>query len=112
MPPATIAYEGEDESTETAREPEVIVIVPPLLIVSFTSIEAPDVTPVAVSAVPLMLHTCVPLVPLPRLHLIASVTTVPFGVVRVLSKVKVVSDPLTARLDGTLLPVLSAVEPL
>src|SRR3989344_4665049 len=112
VPPAVKARDGEEQSTETAREPEVIVIVPPLLIVSFTSTEAPDVTPVAVSAVPLIPQTCVSVALLAILHLTPRVITVPFGITSVLSKVNVVSEPLVARLDGTLLPVLSAVEPL
>src|SRR3989344_4697524 len=98
-------------SAEVAVEPEPMLIVPPELAVSVTATVEQDVTPVAVMALPLMLQTCVPVAPVVTLHLMPRVMTVPFGTVRVLSKVKVVSEPLVARADGTLLPVLRAVVP-
>src|SRR3989338_10937729 len=85
-------------------------IVPPELAVSVTATVEPEVTPVAVIAAPETFQTCV-LVPL-TLHLIPSVTTVPFGITKVVSKVKVVSVAVVESALGTLLPVLSAVEPL
>jgi hypothetical protein len=46
------------------------------------------------------------------LHLSVKVVTVPFAIVIELSKVNVFAEPLDASDDGTLLPVLTGVEPL
>src|SRR3989344_3292916 len=110
-PAATGTYDGDEESTESVREPEASVIVPPLDSTSSTAMLTPDVWPVAVIAEPETLQMCVPVEPAATLHLMSSETTVPFGMTSVLSKLKVVSEPDAAR-DGTLPPELSWVEPL
>ena len=106
-------YDGDEESTVTESEPEPMLIVPPELAVSVTATDEPEVTPVAVIAsAESTLQTCVSVAPVVTLHLTPSVKTVPFGITSVLSKVKVVCAPLAESADGTLLPVLRAVEPL
>ena len=111
VPPAATANDGDEESTETASEPDPMVITCPRFVEPVGITEFEEITPVAVIDVIWLLVTPIAMVPaaeLDRLHLIVIVFTVPFTTIIELSSVKVGVRPVGLTLFE---PVLSTVVP-